>query len=155
MRAYEEKTHLILRPMLERDLGIVYGIETAAHGYPWSFENLLDSFEGEHSCFVLEDNRVIIGYAIFLVAVGEAHLLNIAIDPIAQGKGYGKKLLLAILEDARAQGAEEMFLEVRPSNTSASRLYQSVGFNRYGLRKNYYPAKQGREDALLMRKLLQ
>ncbi len=154
MRAYEEKEHLILRPMSEKDLDAVYAIEIAAHEHPWSFANFLDSLEEEHGCFVLEDHGIIIGYALFFVAAGEAHLLNIVIDPIVQGRGYGKKLLLAIIEHARTQGAEEMFLEVRPSNIKATRLYQSLGFNAYGVRKNYYPAHQGREDAILMRKTL-
>jgi len=139
MRAYEEKEHLTLRPMLAKDLDTVYAIEIAAHEHPWSFANFLDSLEEDHNCYVLEDHGIIIGYALFFVVAGEAHLLNIVIDPIVQGRGYGKKLLLAIIEHARAQNAEEMFLEVRPSNTKATRLYESLGFNSLWYQKKLLP----------------
>ena len=84
------------------------------------------------------------------VAVGEAHVLNICIDPDLQGTGHGRRLLRSLLKLARGHGAERVFLEVRPSNPNAIALYHDEGFNEIGRRPRYYPAKQGREDAIVM-----
>ena len=80
--------------------------------------------------------------------------MNLCIDPQMQNKGYGRRLLAKILECAREHNANCAFLEVRPSNTAAVRLYESEGFNEVGVRRGYYPARHGREDAVVFAKQL-
>jgi ribosomal-protein-alanine N-acetyltransferase len=83
------------------------------------------------------------------MGVGEAHILNISVHPEEQGQGIGRKMMENLIEKAKWE-AETMFLEVRPSNPGAIALYQKLGFNEVGLRKGYYPAEHGREDAIML-----
>ncbi|MFI3177939.1 MAG: ribosomal protein S18-alanine N-acetyltransferase, partial [Methylococcaceae bacterium] len=83
------------------------------------------------------------------IAVGEAHILNISVDPVEKNQGIGRKMLENLIDVARGR-AETVFLEVRPSNTAAIALYEDVGFNEIGVRKGYYPAENGREDAIML-----
>ena len=92
----------------------------------------------------------LIGYGALMVVLDEAHLLNISIAKAFQGRGFGRGLLEHFIEVARRHGGQMMFLEVRPSNISAIALYESMGFNEFSVRKGYYPAHNGREDAVLM-----
>ena len=101
-----------------------------------------------------ELNNTVIGYAVFVNAAQECHLLNLCIGPQLQGRGYGRQLLAKVLNDARDNGAGCIFLEVRPSNRYAMQLYQSEGFNEVGVRKKYYPVQHGREDAVIFAKQL-
>ena len=84
------------------------------------------------------------------MAAGECHVLNLCIDPELRGKGLGRYLMKHLLDLARHHKAEMVFLEVRPSNRHAIALYESMGFNEVGRRRRYYPAKKGREDALVL-----
>jgi len=84
------------------------------------------------------------------VAAGEAHLLNVCVAPRLQGEGHGRRLMKRLIDLARWHQAQRIFLEVRPSNPRAIRLYHDLGFNEIGRRPNYYPARQGREDALVL-----
>jgi ribosomal-protein-alanine N-acetyltransferase len=106
---------------------------------------------GGYSCWVCDtpDGRVL-GYAIVSLVVGEAHIMNIGVEPAIQKRGVGRKLLHHLIETARKGKAETVFLEVRPSNLVAIDLYRKTGFNEIGVRKGYYPAKDGREDALML-----
>ncbi|MHB9101120.1 MAG: ribosomal protein S18-alanine N-acetyltransferase [Sulfuricella sp.] len=92
----------------------------------------------------------VIGYSVMMVAVGEAHLLNLGIAPDWQGRGLGRRFLHQLINLARDYHAETLLLEVRPSNLAARRLYLSTGFSEIAVRKKYYPAEEGREDAVLM-----
>ena len=96
----------------------------------------------------------IVGYGVISVAVEEAHVLNVCIDPHWQGRGMGRRLLRALVKLARGHGAQRMYLEVRPSNPGAMALYHDEGFNEIGRRPRYYPAAHGREDAIVMAKEL-
>ena len=101
--------------------------------------------------WVLEDDAGVAGYAAASVQAGEAHLLNICIDPKLQSAGQGRRLLRAMRTIIKGQGAERMFLEVRPSNVHAIALYHDEGFNEIGRRPRYYPDHDGRrEDAIVM-----
>nr|HNH90617.1 ribosomal protein S18-alanine N-acetyltransferase [Thiobacillaceae bacterium] len=91
------------------------------------------------------------GYWIMMMAVGEGHILNCCVAPAWQGRGFGRQLVEHLIETARAHKTEFLFLEVRPSNRKALGLYQRLGFETVGLRKGYYPADQGHEDAIVMR----
>lgn len=138
-----------LRPMQEADLPLVFTIEQLAYTHPWNLRILQDCLRVGYRAWVLLREADIIGYGFLSVAAGEAHVLNICIDPQFQGQGYGHYLLNHLLSLARQQGADTVFLEVRTSNTDAIRLYNRLGFNQIGLRKNYYPHAQGREDAII------
>jgi len=141
---------LLLRPMMAEDLDDVVPMEVQAHAYPWTPGIFSDSLVSGYNCWVLEEKGNVVAYGIVQIVVGEAHLLNITVDPKRQGLGLGRQLLTELIAIARPK-AETMFLEVRPSNTRAIALYNSVGFNEIGLRKNYYPAVGGgREHALMM-----
>jgi len=91
-----------------------------------------------------------VGYGIVSYVVGEAELLNICIDPKHQGQGLAATLMGHLINHASEKNNHEMFLEVRESNAPARHVYEKLGFNEIGRRKNYYPGKQGREDAILM-----
>lgn len=132
------------------DLDTVMAIEPTIYPFPWSIGNFRDSLNTGYSCWVLEDDRKMIGYVVLMVALDEAHLLNISIAKHAQGKGYGEALLDFIMQKAREHGALNIFLEVRVSNKVAIGLYEKSGFNEMAIRPRYYPAEYGREDAILM-----
>lgn len=136
--------------MQRADLDSVMAIEPTIYPYPWSRGNFSDSLNAGYSCWVLEEGRQIIGYAVLMLVLDEAHLLNISIAASHQRQGLGRALLQHMLHTARGHGALNIFLEVRPSNQAALRLYEDTGFNEMAIRRNYYPARDGREDAILM-----
>ena len=135
------------RPMAVNDLENIQIIESEAYEFPWSYFIFEDCLRIGYSCWVLEENGEIIGYAVMTVAAGECHLLNLCIKHECQHRGFGQSMLNYLLDVACSHGAEVAFLEVRPSNCHAINLYSKSGFNEVGLRKDYYPAKNGREDA--------
>jgi ribosomal-protein-alanine N-acetyltransferase len=141
---------LAYRPMQESDLDAVMAIEPTIYSHPWTRGNFSDSLKSGYSCWVMEQAGCIIGYAAMMMVLDEAHLLNISVAQHVQGRGLGRALLAHMVEIARRYGGQMMFLEVRTSNTPAIRLYESMGFNEFTIRKDYYPAHQGREDAILM-----
>lgn len=141
-----------LRKMRKADLARVLEIEAKNYAFPWSEEIFKDCFSVlSYSCWVCEDaDENVIAYAILSVGAGEAHILNISVDPTAQGLGVGRKIMEHLIEIA-SKKAQTMFLEVRPSNTKAQTLYESLGFNEIGIRKGYYPAENNtREDAIML-----
>lgn len=128
----------------------VMAIELAAYEFPWTMSMFESSLSSSDECWLLCLENTIIGYAIVSYVLDEAHILNICISPKYEGFGYGRILLRELIVKARINGSLWFFLEVRSSNLRAVSLYFSEGFNEVGLRPNYYPAKKGREDALLM-----
>ena len=100
------------------------------------------------------DQDKILAYGLVSVAVNEAHILNICVSPKSQGKGLGKRMLHKLMQLAADRQGNSIFLEVRESNFIAQNLYDQEGFNRIGIRKNYYPSEDGREDALVFAKEL-
>jgi ribosomal-protein-alanine N-acetyltransferase len=137
-------------PMQLAMLDEVVRIEQENMAFPWTAGNFRDSLQAGHHCLVLLQGDVVMGFAVLMMVLDEAHLLNIGIDKKSQGRGLGRHLLLQAMQVARDLGGLNLFLEVRPSNTVALSLYESLGFNEMGVRPGYYPAKQGREDAVLM-----
>ena len=144
----------LVRPMREPDLRRVLAIERGAYGFPWSPGIFRDCLQVGYCCWVLERNRQVDGYGIMQVAVGEAHVLNLCVAPEAHGEGLGRVLLRALMDVATDHGADNVLLEVRPSNTTALALYRSEGFRTIGSRRGYYPAHGGREDALGLSRVL-
>lgn len=143
-----------LRPMTEADLPRIHRIELASYEYPWSIGNFTDSLHAGYSMWVREAEGEVIGYYAMMAAAGEAHLLNLTIAPIWRRHGLGRDLLDHCLERARDHKAGSLFLEVRTSNAAAIALYHSSGFSDLAVRRAYYPARVGREDALIMKKEL-
>ena len=139
-----------LAPMLEQDLGEVIAIERAIYTHPWTRGNFADSLRAGYECRTYRLNGELIGYFVLMVAVGEAHLLNLSVAAPHQRRGYGSALLDEATRLARSLGAANVFLEVRPSNRAAQGLYTRFGFRKVAVRKGYYPAHTGREDALVL-----
>jgi len=140
----------LCRPMHEGDVRVVMDIERRAYQFHWTEGIFRDCLRVGYCCWVMELAGVVVGYGIMSLVVGEAHLLNICVNPDLQRQGYGRLLLEHFMELARERGASQMFLEVRLSNVAALTLYQNSGFNEVGMRKNYYPGEKGREDALIL-----
>lgn len=143
---------MIVRPVSEQQLDQLVTIEQSVTEFPWPRSQFAQSLVSGHSLLGLQitEAEELIGFAVFSSVVDEASLLNIAVDSKYQGQGFGRALLLQGLESLQHEGAVRCFLEVRESNQPAIHLYRSLGFIIAGTRKNYYPAAQGREDALLM-----
>jgi len=139
-----------VRAMTDADLDEVMDIEARAYAFPWSRNIFRDCVRIGYHCRVLLEDQRVNGYGIMSVAAEEGHILNLCIRPTRQGQGLARLLLDALMATARDNGARTLFLEVRPSNEPARRLYARAGFCELGVRRGYYPASQGREDALIM-----
>jgi ribosomal-protein-alanine N-acetyltransferase len=146
----ESRDLLRMRKMDHGDLPSVLKIENLNYKFPWSEGVFKDCFRAMNYvnwvCEAPEDN--IVGYCIISVAAGEAHVMNISVSPDFQRQGAGRKMLEHLVEYARSR-AHKLYLEVRPSNIAAVNLYRQIGFREIGVRKGYYPAKDGREDAIM------
>ena len=143
------------RPMRDQDLDAVVAIEQACYAFPWSRGIFKDCLCVGYSCWVMEADLEIHGYGIMTVGAGESHILNLCVRPKKHGMGFGTLLLRHLLEYAGKHHATITFLEVRPSNENAIRLYERAGFSIVGTRREYYPAGEGREDALILSRGLQ
>jgi ribosomal-protein-alanine N-acetyltransferase len=144
----------LIRPMESADLPEVARLETAAYPFPWSASIFSDSLRVGYLCNVLEIDVILAGYSVLATGAGEAHLLNLCVRESFRYRGLGTRLLRRVFEQARAEGARVLFLETRPSNQAAIRLYLAHGFVQIGVRRAYYQAQGGREDALVMRRVL-
>jgi [ribosomal protein S18]-alanine N-acetyltransferase len=143
-----------IRPMHELDVPVIVAIERAAYPFPWSEGIFRDCLRVGYVCRVVDIGGDMAGYGIMSVGAGEAHILNVCIAELYRGRGFARKVLQYLLDRARAAGMYEAFLEVRPSNTTAAHLYQSMGFEQVGIRRGYYQATVGREDAAVLRRVL-
>ena len=143
-----------IRPMHELDVPVVVAIERAAYQFPWSEGIFRDCLRVGYVCRVIEVAGDLAGYGIMSMGAGEAHILNVCIRDEYRCRGLARKILLYLLDRARNAGMYEAFLEVRPSNTAAARLYHSLGFEQVGVRRGYYQATVGREDAAVLRRIL-
>lgn len=139
-----------LAPMREPDLDEVLAIENAIYSHPWTRGNFADSLRAGYACRTLRLGGELIGYFVVMVAAREAHLLNLSIAARHQRAGRGSALLAEAAALAGSLRARSLFLEVRPSNRGAQALYTRFGFRKIAVRRGYYPAPQGREDALVL-----
>ena len=140
-----------LRPMTEEDLARVSAVERESYSFPWSEGIFRDCLRVGYVCRAVEIGFDLVGYAVMSTGAGEAHILNLCVRETMRGRGIGRTLLRQLLDLAAEAGVEDAFLEVRPSNLAAIRLYQSLGFVQAGVRKGYYQAAGGREDATVLR----
>ena len=149
MSALLQDPLLQLRPMTSDDVKAVMGIEEASYEFPWTKGIMHDCLRVGYCCWVICLGQRVVGYGIISVAAGECHILNLCVHPDMRGHGLGRHLLVHLLQLAREHRADAAFLEVRASNLAAIELYRSLGFNEVGLRRDYYPAHGGREDAVV------
>jgi len=143
-----------IRDMQHGDLKMVSDIERRSYEFPWSHGVFRDCLLAGYRSIVLIREERVAGYGILSVAAGEAHILNLCVDPEFRSLGYGKRLLNELLFRARAASVREVFLEVRPSNKMALALYRKKGFYQVAKRPAYYQSHEGREDAAVLAKKL-
>jgi ribosomal-protein-alanine N-acetyltransferase len=148
--AMAETPALSYRPLTEHDMVTVAAIEASAYVFPWTIGNFRDSLMSGYQCIGCWTGDELIGYAIVMTALEEAHLLNIAVASGWQRRGVGEQFLQHLILAARKRRLEMLYLEVRPSNIVARRMYERFGFRQLGIRRDYYPAVAGREDALYL-----
>ncbi|MGH8139087.1 MAG: ribosomal protein S18-alanine N-acetyltransferase [Steroidobacteraceae bacterium] len=143
-----------IRPMADSDVMDVVAVERAAYQFPWSEGIFRDCLRVGYVCRVVTIGGQLIGYGVMSVGAGEAHILNLCIGESFRCRGVGKRLLGYLIERGSAAGMSEAYLEVRPTNTAAIRLYLSLGFEQVGMRRGYYQAVGGREDASVLKLIL-
>ena len=148
---FDGLAEVVIRPMRPLDVLEVVAIERASYQFPWSDGIFRDCLRVGYICRVVTAGRQVMGYGVMSVGGGEAHILNLCVAEAFRCRGAAKKLLICLLERAHAAGMSEAFLEVRPSNVMAIRLYQSLGFEQVGTRRGYYQAVTGREDAAVLK----
>lgn len=141
-------------PMTADDLAAVVAAEQRIHRFPWTPGNFADSLAAGYEAWLQHADNALVAFAVLMPVVDEAHLLNISVVPERQRSGLGRALLEFLCARARQNGMTRMLLEVRPSNGNAIAFYQRFDFVEIGRRRGYYPAPEGREDALVMAKQL-
>jgi len=150
MSAQPESFVPAIRAMCPADLDSVAAIENSIYTFPWGRGIFNDCLIAAYPCFVLEVDDTVVGYAIMSVAAAEGHILNLCVAARLQRHGLGQRLLDRLLDLSNELQIERLFLEVRPSNTAAVTLYETNSFVHLGIRKGYYKAVEGREDALVL-----
>ncbi len=136
------------------DLAAVVALEERVQAFPWSSGNFRDALAAGYDCRVVREDGKLVAFVVTMPAVDEVHLLVIGVAPERQRAGLGSRLLATLCAEARAAGMARLLLEVRPSNAAAVAFYQHAGFAEIGRRRGYYPAHEGREDAIVMAKRL-
>jgi [ribosomal protein S18]-alanine N-acetyltransferase len=144
----------VIRPMRVTDVADVVAIERASYQFPWSEGIFRDCLRVGYVCRVVTFSRQVVAYGVMSFGAGEAHILNLCVGPAHRCRGVGRRLLSSLVERAGAAGMGEAFLEVRPSNTAAIRLYLALGFAQVGMRRGYYQVVGGREDAAVLKRVL-
>lgn len=151
MSAVLEPVEARFEPLEAARLEQLLQIEQQAYPHPWTRGNFMDALRTGYHARVLLAGDELLGYYVAMQGVDEVHLLNITVAPEYQRQGWGRVMLDAMALWARGLGAQWLWLEVRVGNTRAIAIYESHGYRRVGLRKNYYPAGHGqREDAVVM-----
>jgi [ribosomal protein S18]-alanine N-acetyltransferase len=145
---------VMIRPMRVTDVADVVAIERSSYQFPWSEGIFRDCLRVGYVCRVLTLSRQVVAYGVMSFGAGEAHILNLCVEPAHRCRGVGRQLLGSLIERASAACMSEAFLEVRPSNTAAIRLYLALGFEQVGMRRGYYQAVGGREDAAVLKRVL-
>ncbi|HKT71365.1 MAG TPA: ribosomal protein S18-alanine N-acetyltransferase [Steroidobacteraceae bacterium] len=142
---------VLIRPMTEADVADVVAVEHVSYQFPWSEGIFRDCLRVGYVCRVVTVDKQVAAYGVMSIGAGEAHILNLCVREASRCQGIGRRLLRYLLERGTAAGMSEAFLEVRPSNTTAIRLYLSMGFEQVGMRRGYYQSVGGREDAAVLK----
>jgi len=143
-----------LRPMRTADLERIMGIEKRAYEFPWTLGMFEDCLQVGYCCWVCEGDQILYGYGIMSMGAGECHIFNLCVAPEFHRQGLGRHIMTHLMHLGQRHHADTIFLEVRSSNQAAIGLYLNMGFNEIGLRRAYYPAHRGREDAVMLAKNL-
>ena len=143
------ESSLTFRRMTLEDIQQVMIVEEEVYEFPWTERIFSDCIRVGYQCWLGLQDQLIVGHAVISITTDESHMLNLSIAAKQQHKGFGRQFVDFLLQQAGIHNAQIMFLEVRPSNIAAINCYAAAGFNEIGSRKNYYPAPEGREDALL------
>ncbi len=149
MSAVVQTPELWIRPMTAQDLEQIMHIELAMYPFPWTRRIFEDCLRVGYRCHVGEVEGNLAGYGVMSTGASEAHVLNLCVAGEFQRRGLAREMLSLLLDEADKLEVRDVFLEVRPSNVAAITLYEQMGFNQVGLRKDYYPAEEGREDAII------
>ncbi len=155
MSAVVQSPNLNIRPMDNDDIDAVMASELSVYVYPWTKRIMADCMRVGYHCQIAELDGVLASYCIMSTGADEAHILNLCVADEFQRRGLGRLLLTNMLDEAKEAKIKNIFLEVRPSNYAAIMLYENLGFNQIGTRKDYYPTKIGREDAVILAKDLE
>jgi len=140
---------MIIRKMTEADLPEVYAIECDSFSEPWSMQDFAKCLKEPNNYYiVVESDGKIVAYCGYWGVVGEGHIFNVAVKKEYRQKGIGYQMMKALLSEAVNRGITSFTLEVRASNEPALRLYESLGFKRVGIRRDFY--SKPREDAVIM-----
>lgn len=150
MSAVPESLPIRMRPLTTADVEQVMTIERRAYDFPWTPGIFRECLRVGYCAWAMDDGEALVGYSIMAIHLDESHILNICVDPEHHRRGFGERLLRHMLEVARGHGVLSLYLEVRPSNRPARTLYHKQGFVEIGVRRHYYPAARGREDALVL-----
>ncbi len=146
------KYKLVIERMLEKHIDRVHKIEEMVNTHPWNKISFYDCLKFKYYALVLRHGKKIIGFIILDTSIDEVHVLNFAVNPQEQHKGFGQMMLIYVLKEIKALGTKCIYLEVRKSNMLAQYLYKKFGFKQIGVRKDYYPKlPDQREDAVVLR----
>ena len=145
---------VVNRPMRVADVADVVAIERSSYQFPWSEGIFRDCLRVGYVCRVMTVSRQVAAYGVMSLGAGEAHILNLCVAEVHRCHGMGRRMLESLIERAAAAGMGDAYLEVRPSNTTAIRLYLALGFEQVGVRRGYYQAASGREDAAVLKRVL-
>ena len=141
----------IIRPMEIKDIVQVAAIEKDIFSVPWSANSFIEASQNENNIYlVCVQNDEVTGYCGLWTVLGEGDVTNVAVSKKHRGKGYGRALLKELENRGRKKDVSKYFLEVRQSNIIAFKLYLSLGYEKIGIRKNFY--ERPSEDAVIMSK---
>jgi len=141
----------IIRPMEIKDIVQVAAIEKDIFSVPWSANSFIEASQNENNIYlVCALNDEVTGYCGLWTVLGEGDVTNVAVSKKHRGKGYGRALLKELENRGRKKDVSKYFLEVRQSNIIAFKLYLSLGYEKIGIRKNFY--ERPSEDAVIMSK---
>lgn len=151
-KAYQQAAQddLVINTLSRDDMPAILEIEHSCHSSPWSEGIFEDCFKATYRLWAARLNGELAGYAVVTYQYDEAHLLNLCVSPAARGLGIARRLLQYLIAGSAQDGMQLLLLEVRHSNRAAYRLYCSEGFEQIGVRPDYYPAPNGRENARVM-----
>ena len=144
-----------IRPMMEIDLPDVAAIEQTSYAFPWSENIFRDCLRVGYTCRALDLAGQVIGYGVMSLGAGEAHILNVCVRDEFRSVGF-RPPAARTPDGTRRRRAASMRPSSRsgPSNLAAIRLYQRLGFEQIGIRRGYYQAPDGREDAIVLKLVL-
>lgn len=138
-------------PITPESFKDAFQLQCECHAFPWSEKSFVDCLTPPYFAEQVLIDGAVVGYYVGLLVSVEATLMDIGVDSSCRGQGIGKALLQQFLRQCNKRQALDAWLEVRKSNSAAINLYREMGFTLIEERKNYYPAENGKEDALIMK----